>query len=329
MRKIIFLAAVIVLVGAVGISVSISASPVDLRDPGRYDPALSGRFFASAGEGAAAGDLYEVQFNPPRLHRRTSTGRVYGMGGCDTDLVVTVADQSVGYRDELRRFADDQFLPVAGLADPAGARPALTPDCRAAFVRLDHTTDRPTERLMVFDPETEATTELRTAAPPYDQSFGVPAWGPDGEVAVLEGTAAEAGALGEVTGIVVISPDGSERILDPPVEEFGALAWAPSQWMALGDGDSGTVFLNPATGEQSSLDGWVPLTWSPDGMRLLVAEARERRLLGLVDLADLGGVRAVGKTEDVAIHDVVWLPYNTIAVGPPTVGRVPGDGDDR
>ena len=320
MRKLIPLAVAIVLVGAVGISVTTSASQVDLLDPGGYDPALAGRFFASAGEGDAGGDLYEVAFNPLRLVRRTATGRVFGLGGCEQDLVVTVADRSVGFRDELRRFADDAFLPLYGLSDPSGALPALTPDCRTLFLRLDHTTVPPTERLMVFDPEARTTTELRTAAPPYDQAFGVPTWGPGGEVAVLEGTAARTGQPGVVTGIVVIAPDGSERILDPPVEEFGAFAWGPSQWMAIGDGDRSTVFLNPTTGEHVELAGWTPLTWSPDGNRLLVAEAGDRRTLGLVDAMDLGAVRPLGTAEGLSFHDVVWLPSTTMAVGPPAVG---------
>lgn len=298
---------------------------IEARPP---DPALSGRFFASAGEGESNRDVYEVQFTPLRLYRRSDTGRAFTLGGCASGLIVTVADKSVGFRDELRSFADDRFSPVDGLTDPRGALPAVAPDCRILFNRLDKTSDPPTSRLMVFDPTARTTTELRSAAFAENKALGVPVWGPAGQVAVFEGTVSKPGAPGVATGIVVISPDGSGRSLHSPVPDFGTLAWGPSQWMAIANLDQGTVFLNPDTGERHDLAGWLPLTWSPDGTRLLVAEASQRKTIGIVELPDFGRVRELGTTSRVAIFDVAWLPHDATAVGPPTVGRQPDDGDE-
>lgn len=292
------------------------------------DPALSGRFFASAGESESISDLYEMKFSPFRLSKLSTTGRVFGMDGCASKLVVTIADKSVGFADELRRFTGNGFAMIDGLADPSGALPDVAPDCRMAFLRLDKTNDPPTDRLMVFDPQTEQTSELRTAAFADNKTLGVLTWGPDGQVAVIEGTAPEPGVPGRVTGIVVIASDGSERILGPPVSEFGTITWAPSEWMALADQEKGTVFLHPDTGEQVQLPGWLPLTWSPDGQRLLVASAPDRTTLGLVELPDLTSARKVASTEDVAVFDVVWLPADATAGGKSTLDRPEvGDGE--
>ncbi|MGH9038816.1 MAG: hypothetical protein ACRDZ3_01140 [Acidimicrobiia bacterium] len=291
------------------------------------DPALSGRFFASAGEGESKADLYEMRFNPFRLYRLSDTGRVFGIGGCATDLVVTIADKSVGFRDELRSYDGDAFRPIAGLGDPSGALPASAADCRLLFSRLDNTKNPAIDRIMVFDPRAQTTTELKASS--GDTALGIPAWGPNGEVAVYEGTAPATGVPSKVTGIVVISPDGSSRTIEPPVASFGGLAWAPSQWMAFADLEQDrTVFLHPGTGERSELAGWVPLSWSPDGMRLLVTDAKESKTIGLVALPDLQSVRKVGAASKAAVFNVVWLPDDATAGGPMTVGRRPDDGGE-
>lgn len=97
--------------------------------------------------------------------------------------------------------------------------------------------------------------------------------------------------------------------------------------MAIAKLDRGIVFLHPDTGERHELEGWLPLSWSPDGMRLLVADAKERKTIGLVELPDLTAVRELGTTSQVAVFDVVWLPGDSAAVGPATVGRRADDGD--
>lgn len=293
----------------------------------RPDPALRGRFFASAGEGEAARDLYEVQFNPLRLYRRSESGRVFTLGGCATDLVATIADKSVGFRDELRSYDGEQFTTIEGLTDPAGALPAVAADCRLLFNRLDRTNDPPTSRIMVFDPEAKTSSELRAAAFADNKLLGVPTWGPSGQVAVFEGTVAKDNVPAVATGIVVISADGSERTIESPVRDLGVMAWGPSPWMAIANADLGTVFLNPETGERAELAGWLPLTWSPDGQRLLVADAKERKTIGLVELPNFQAVRTLGATSEAAIFDVVWLPHDSKAGGSVPVGTMPDDGD--
>lgn len=69
-----------------------------------------------------------------------------------------------------------------------------------------------------------------------------------------------------------------------------------------------TLFLNPATGERWTLDGWLPLSWSPDGSQLLVTDTEKGTTLAVVKLPDRMQTRNVGVSEVGKVWDAVWLP---------------------
>jgi len=293
------------------------------------DPALSGRFYGTAGPGESQADLYEMEFPPDHLalYQLTRTGRTFGVDGCESSLTVDVAGQDVDFQDALRHFDSGSPSVIDGLAD-RGALMSVGPDCRILYLRLDRGTNPPTDHLMVFDPATRQTKEIH-AAPNPQTALGIADWGPGGRVAVFQGTAASAGHPTVATGIVLISPDGSKRTITSPVTEFGTLQWGTSKWLALGD-EAGhkTIFLDPDSGTRSELADWFPLAWSPDGQRLLVDDAPTRKTVGLVDTGDLHTVQTVGHTKQVAFVDVVWLPEAATAGGPQLPpGHRPDDGD--
>jgi hypothetical protein len=294
------------------------------------DPALSGRFYATAGPGESQSDLYEAQFHPDRLFlfQLTKTGRTFGVDGCDSALTVDVAGQDVDFQDALRRFETGAILGIDGLDDARAALMSVAPDCRVLYLRLDRSTTPPTGRLMVFDPVAKNAQELHAAASP-EFALGIADWGPSGRVAVFEGTAATEGHPSVATGIVVIAPDGSKRTIAPPVAGFGTLQWGASKWMAISDEvNRKTVFIDPDSGARAELAGWFPLAWSPDGQRLIVTDAPDRKTLGLVDSADLTKARVVGHAKKAAFFDLLWLPETATAGGPPPApGRRPDDGD--
>jgi hypothetical protein len=300
----------------------ISAQPID--------PALAGRFFATAGETSSRGDLWEADFASGHLllYRRTATERIGGIGACPTTLTVTNADRSAGFFDTLETFDGGTLSAIAGLDDPKASAPAVGPDCRLVFDRLDRHTDPPTDHLVLFDPASKAQRELFS---PGDAShvLGTVDWGPEGRVAAFVGTAATEGHPTSTTGIVIIGPDGSRRSLPPPVTAFGNLQWGASKWIALSDEvNHRTIFFDPDSDSRAELAGWFPLAWSPDGQRLMVTDAGTRKVLGLVDAADLGKARVVGHAKKVSFFDFVWLPDNATAGGPPPFpGRRPDDGD--
>ncbi len=293
------------------------------------DPALSGRFFSTAGQSSATADLYEGRFASGHLllYRLTSTQRVGGIGGCDSKLTVTNADQTVGLTDTVQRFDAGTFSPIAGLADPKGSVLSVAQDCRLIFARFDQSTDPPTDHLILFDPSNGTSRELYAPGP--GKVLGAGDWGPGGKIAVIEGTAPTEGHPTAVTGIVIIGADGSKRTITSPISALGNLQWGLSKWIAVSDeANSRTVFLDAETGTHSDLPGWFPLAWSPDGQHLMVTDPATRRTLGLVDVTNLANARVVGHTKNTGFYDFVWLPANATAVGPPpALPRRPDDGD--
>lgn len=290
------------------------------------DPALAGRFYATAGPGETEADLYNLRFVPGLvMFSLTSDHRTFGVDGCPEALTVGVAGPEVNFQDALRRF-DGATSPIDGLGDGVGALAAVGPDCRTVFLRLDRSTNPPTNHLMLFEPAGRTLREIYT--PGVGKVLGVSDWGPTGQVAVFEGTAPADGQPTVTTGIVVIGADGSKRTIPPPVSAFGTLQWGTSRWIAVSDEARGaTVFLDPDSGARAELPGWTPLAWSPDGHRLMVTDAPERKTLALVDDSDLGAARVVGRARKVSFVDLVWLTHDATAGGPLPFGRRADDGD--
>jgi hypothetical protein len=290
------------------------------------DPALAGRFYATAGPGDTEADLYNLRFVPGLVMFTLTNGhRTFGVDGCAEALTIGVAGPEVNFQDALRRF-DGQISPIDGLGDGAGALAAVGSDCRTVFLRLDRSASPPTNHLMLFDPASQSLREIYAPGP--GKVLGVSDWGPDGQIAVFEGTAPADGQPTVVTGIVLISENGSKRTLPPPVSALGTLQWGASRWIAVSDESRGaTVFLDPDSGARSELPGWTPLAWSPDGQRLMVTDASERKVLAVVDDSNLGAARVVGRAEKVAFVDLVWLTDDATAGGPLPVGRRADDGD--
>jgi hypothetical protein len=107
--------------------------------------------------------------------------------------------------------------------------------------------------------------------------------------------------------------DGSQATIKADQPDVGNPQWGRSGWIAIDvaqprQAPTGTLFLNPSTGERSLLNGWLPLAWSPDGGQLLVAEATHGTTLAVVELPDLTKTRNVGVSEVGTVWDAAWLP---------------------
>ncbi|MGH9003168.1 MAG: hypothetical protein ACRDYV_08575, partial [Acidimicrobiia bacterium] len=243
-------------------------------------PAPVGRFFVKAGEVDLASDLYEMTFSPPGFNRLTTDARVSTVGGCPDKVVVAAAQREVGYADRLQELAGDRLAPVATLGLEAGSNPDLADDCRILYSRLASSAPELVKEIRVWDPAQQAATTVTKGA-----TVAGAAWGPGGEIVVLKR---------EPTGprLQIIQPDGTSSEIDLQVPDVGNTPWGKGGWMALalfsqpGQPPTGTLFLNPTSGERQTLDGWRPLTWSPDGNQLLVAGARQGTSVAVVELPD-------------------------------------------
>lgn len=265
-------------------------------------PAPVGRFFAKAGADSLASDLYRVSFSPPTYERLTTDKRVTTVGGCAGKVVVAAAQEEVGYIDTLQELRNGKLVAVEKLGLQNGSGPDLSEDCRILFVQTKGSEPYTTSEIKLFDPATGATSVA--ASGPTVQGAS---WGPAGEVLVLRREPAG-------PRLDVIRPDGSRAELDPQMPDVGNARWGEGGWIAMAvfahpqQPPTATLFLNPANGQRSTLDGWLPLTWSPAGDQLLVRDAKKGTTLAIAETGNLGKTRAVGVSEVGPVWDAVWLP---------------------
>ena len=264
-------------------------------------PAPEGRFYVKAGENSLDADLYEFGFLPPRQERLTTAGRISTVDGCARKVVVSAAQKEVGLTDHLQELQDGKLGPVERLGTERGSDPHLSQDCRILYVRAAEAGAELVTEVVRFDPGTGTSATVAAGSTVASAS-----WGPNGEILLLKR---------EPTGpvLVVIKPDGSQTTITPEQPDVGNPLWGSSGWIATDIAQprqppTGTLFINPATGQRSHLDGWLPLAWSPDGRQLLVAEATKGTTLAVVELPDLARTRNVGVSEVGTVWDAVWLP---------------------
>jgi hypothetical protein len=270
---------------------------------------FAGEFFAMTGDEIYNAGLSRLTFSPPRLKPVTPVRRVSAISGCSESVVVAAAQESVDFSDHIQLLVSDDFGPVPGLGVPFGYAPELDEACRLLY--SDAGGEAGTmDRMWRFEPGAASPTLVHEAP-----GMAGGAWGPGGQIAVVETTRSSAGSPTHVTGVRVLRPDGSSFVVPPVTPEPGPFEWGTGEWMAFGVSERATAFVRPDNGERRDLADWLPLAWSPDGTWLLVVEAAEaRRALGVVNVADLGTVVPLG-TAPEAVHEVVWHPAGVDPVG--------------
>jgi hypothetical protein len=264
-------------------------------------PAPVGRFYGTAGANSLDADLYEFRFSPPSQERLTTKARVTTLDGCKDKVVISAAQKEVGLIDHIQELQGRNLAPVEKLGLQRGSDPHVSADCRILFLRLAEAKPELINEIVLYDPTSGATSSIVKGATVASAS-----WGPNGEILLLKR---------EATGpvLVIMKPDGTQATIDPEQPDVGNLQWGKGGWIATDIAQpqqppTGTFFVNPTTGARSVLDGWLPLTWSPDGQQLLVSEAENGTTLAVVELPDLAKTRNVGVSEVGTVWDVAWLP---------------------
>jgi hypothetical protein len=275
-------------------------------------PKPEGRFFAVIRSGGPNDDqLYEVRFTPAEVHQLSRTKRVSAVGACESRVVVTAAQEEVGFTDHLQELKGQDFVPLEGLGSVAALSPAVGPDCRVAYTFVDRTGPMIAAELRIWDPaRKEGKTLFRTQ--PGDGLLLGASWGPNGEIAVLrlppEAPDSSGGGQptkGRPAAVVVVRSDGSNSEIDPGTPDPVGLAWGKSM-MAIGDGEARTILLGPTDGKRMTVEDWRPLSWSPEGEALLVKDSATGRVIGLIDPA-APSAKEVGRLTG-PVFDMDWLP---------------------
>jgi len=282
-----------------------AASPPATVRPGDLvaveGPSPAGRFVAKIGADDLNSDLYDVVL-PSQFRRLTNGARVSTVGGCPGKIVVAAAQREVGYLDTLQEFKGGRLVPLDKPGPEHAFGPDLTPDCRLLFEQTHGEASNITNEVKTYDPETGTTTVVASGPTVSGGS-----WGPDGQVLVLRR---------EPSGprLDVVRPGGASQELDPQVADVGDTQWGKAGWIAMAvfaakeQPPTATLFMDPTSGQRSTLDGWLPLAWSPAGDQLLVRDAAKGTTLAVVETTDLGKTRNVGVSTVGTVWDAVWLP---------------------
>ena len=265
-------------------------------------PAPVGRLYVKAGADDLAADLYELTFSPPRFQRLTTGARVSTVGGCATKIVVAAAQREVGYLDTLQEFRDGKLVPLDKLGPEHASDPDLSPDCRMLFQETKGAAPNAVGSIKRYDPVAGTVADVASGPTVVGAS-----WGPDGQILVLRR---------DPTGpqLEIIRADGTKQELDPRVPDIGNTPWGKTGWIALAvfttkdHPPTATLFMNPTTGQRSTLENWLPLAWSPSGEHLLLRDATRGTTLAVVDASDLTKARNIATSEIGTVWDAVWLP---------------------
>jgi hypothetical protein len=260
-----------------------------------------GRFFVKAGADDLAADLYRVSFAPPTYARLTTDERVTTVGGCEGKVIVAAAQRGVGYVDTLQELRANKLTAIEGLGMERGSVPELSQDCHLLYLKTKDQDGDLIQQIQLFDPTTGSNSTVTSGADVYGAS-----WGPGGEILVLRR---------EPTGpkLEVIRPDGGRSTIDPQAPDVGNTQWGRTGLIAMAVfrqprlPPTSTLLLDPASGERTTLDGWLPLAWSPTGDQLLVRDADVGTTLAVVETANLTKTRNVGVSEVGPVWDAVWL----------------------
>lgn len=243
---------------------------------------LAGRLYAVAGPDIRNAMLVEVDLCPVAvrpLSKTTGFGHV-GTGGGVTAVTGSwpsgggsLMEQLLSAVDRLHLLVDGRLEPVPGLGTPHAFTPRVSPQGVIAYVRVDEEVGG--MHLETWDARTGQHAVLRTV--PLEGALGLPAWGPDGSLAVTEATVAEGGAVEGSAPLHVHRPDGSTATYDTGLPYSGDLEWGPADVVAatvspeFGDEEVAGVLIDMASGEHvgSVPVGWAAREWTPDGVLLL------------------------------------------------------------
>lgn len=246
-----------------------------------------GTLYVGAGPTVFAQDLYWIRADGRSRPERITAlpaGRNLSVLTAGSGQVI-LSEGSEG-TDKIARLVGKH---LERLIDDRVFTPSLSDDGRLAYSRLHEAVGQPNEFLVVV--RDLASGEERTAYQQAGKSISGPAWLPQGLLAVVEKDLPGH----RQTRIVLIAADGSIRRVELGERASTGLVGSPqAAHLVVADDNSppSGFLLDLESGQRHPLPpGWLPLTWSPDGKSLLVANGRR---LGLIQPPDLARVDEVG-----------------------------------
>lgn len=252
-------------------------------------------------------DVYGISLEPLGAHRLTSGKRISSMDANADDIAVAAADGDI---DRLGYVQGDGAIgPIPGLGRPYAHTPIFDRDGSIFYEDEVGSLDDPVFRYVDWDPRSgKKLVILKTRR---DDLFG-PIRGPDGRLTYIGGDDRDAELL-------FMDREGDRESLQLPTGSVNFF-WG-ARWLALtlnapdsrfGDKPTDLVLLDPDSGERKRVPGLQPITWTPDGSRLLVRTTGDpvNSELALLDPARPDTVEALGTIPDLVIYNGAWVERN-------------------
>lgn len=250
-------------------------------------------------------DIYGITLNPLGAQRLTVDKRISSVSAAGDSVVVAAGDEQI---DKLALVAEGGALvPIPGLGRPNAFTPQVMADGTIRF-RDQGPGEEAQNRYVSYDPATGRSKVLYESK----KGFG------DGVRATPFGlfTSMARPDDGDAS-VVLVARDGSKRRF--AVAPRLGTAESGKSLLAIdvfGSGEAGapptdTVLLDPKTGEKTTVEGWAPLAWSPDGEKLLVVRAADTRLpdaeLAVLDPANPDAPEILGTIPGLTFFQASWV----------------------
>jgi len=219
---------------------------------------------------------------------------------------IVMADASNG-ADELAKLTahGPQWLPVGQAREPeiGGQAPAIDPSGQITYV-VPPANYGPAHNYYAVWVAPSFLERGRILYKQRDTLVGE-AFGPYGQIAVMNRPYSPP-LRGRRAHLLMISPDGKTKIVNTPFWSLAEVIWQPNAVaLAVASVAHRTELIFPSGRRQMLPRGWLPLSWSPRGSRLLVQHGR---LLGLWSAGAPNRVAVLGETSrQFAVLNVDWL----------------------
>lgn len=283
-------------VGWSGLSGCDSGSPNKAASakPTPTGPVLPGVVYLVSGPTLLTGDLWRLRDGKAEQLTDFEGGRISHVTAGSGEVMVAEASSGA---DQIARLMGDRLEPY--IQDRVFT-PALSSDGRLAYsiYRYTEASGRLPSGSAIMARDLETGAERVAYEIGDGQTLGYPAFGPDGLLA------ADLNADFPNAAVIVIGPDGTVRHRLPHPGGTQVF-WQPGPLPLVTNGEGTSFLWDPATGNQTPVaPGWVPITWSPDGTQLLVAQGQE---LGRVKPSDPSRVESLGRFGPGPVYLGAWV----------------------
>lgn len=260
---------------------------------------------ASAEGNELQADVYGLTLNPLRAFRLTTDKRVSWLSADENTVVVAAADEQI---DKLGYLLEGGSIgPLADLGRLVAYSPEIQSDGTIRY-QDDGAGDASINRYMAYDPEAGRTRVLYRTT----KDLNVVAAMPGGKfLEVIHRDSA-------VDQVAVVSLQGGRRIfpvadrIASPIAGKTLVAVAAFTAADVNLPADATVILDPRTGRVRTVEGWAPLTWTPDGTKLLVVRAGETRRpdaeLAVLDPGSPDRPEILGTIPGLTFFQADWVP---------------------